>query len=190
MISVVIPTLNDEYRLAGLLKALVPGAASGLVREVIVADGGSTDDTAALADAAGCVLLRAPNDCGARLRTAARTARGPWLLFLDAAAVLPANGLAGLAVFIEEAERAGACEDRVALLSSGAGGFATSRFSALFAAARCMLAGSRDGQGLLIAKIFYDRLGGHRDGEQSPRELCARIGRRRIVALRGADVVR
>jgi hypothetical protein len=40
-------------------------------------------------------------------------------------------------------------------------------------------------QGLMIAKPFYDGLGGHRDGVQDPeRDLLGRIGRRQIVMLR------
>ena len=54
MISVIIPTLDSERALLPTLAALVPGAMEGLVSEVIVADGGSRDDTAIVADAAGC----------------------------------------------------------------------------------------------------------------------------------------
>ena len=49
MISVVIPTLNAETGLAPTLAALVPATVQGLVREVIIADGGSRDDTAKIA---------------------------------------------------------------------------------------------------------------------------------------------
>ena len=44
MISVIIPTLNSEIVLAHTLAALVPAAAEGVVREVIVVDGGSSDN--------------------------------------------------------------------------------------------------------------------------------------------------
>jgi len=45
MITVVIPTLNAEATLGPTLAALVPAAVDGLIREVIVIDGGSTDRT-------------------------------------------------------------------------------------------------------------------------------------------------
>ena len=45
MLSVVIPTLNAEKSLAATLAALVPGVVEGLIREVIISDGGSTDAT-------------------------------------------------------------------------------------------------------------------------------------------------
>src|SRR5207244_2986253 len=57
MLSVVIATHNSERSLLPTLAALVQGAAAGIVREVIVADAGSRDATAAIADGAGCRLL-------------------------------------------------------------------------------------------------------------------------------------
>lgn len=54
MISVVIPTLNAARSLPDALAPLVKGVIADLVKEVIIADGGSTDDTLAVADAVGC----------------------------------------------------------------------------------------------------------------------------------------
>ena len=56
MLSVVIPTENSEEGLARTLASLVPAAAEGIVREVVVVDAGSTDGTRVVADAAGCSL--------------------------------------------------------------------------------------------------------------------------------------
>ena len=67
MISVVIATHESERALVHTLAALVPGALAGVVREVIVADAGSRDDTAKVADVAGCRFMVHP---------AARAARG------------------------------------------------------------------------------------------------------------------
>jgi len=62
MLSVVIATENAERNLVPTLAALVPGAMAGVVREVIVADAGSSDATAEIADSAGCRIdvLQAP----------------------------------------------------------------------------------------------------------------------------------
>ena len=84
MISVVIPTLNAGATLGGCLAALVPAAMDGLVREVVVADGGSTDATAEIAEEAGARLLVAEPGRGVQLRAGCAAAKGPWLLSLHA----------------------------------------------------------------------------------------------------------
>ena len=66
MLSVVIATHDSERALLPTLAALVAGAAAGVVREVIVADAGSRDATAAIADAAGCRVLTLAQTRGAR----------------------------------------------------------------------------------------------------------------------------
>ncbi len=78
MISAVIPTFNDAERLSATLAALAPAAIDGFVREVIVADGGSTDGTVAVAEDAGADLVT-PG-----LRGACANIRQPWLLILAA----------------------------------------------------------------------------------------------------------
>ena len=57
MLSVIIATLDSERALVPTLSALVPGATAGLVSDVLVVDGGSRDDTAAVADVGGCNFL-------------------------------------------------------------------------------------------------------------------------------------
>jgi hypothetical protein len=55
----------------------------------------------------------------------------------------------------------------------------------LFALLRSMFgSGARHGQGLLIAKRFYDALGGHSGGNDADTELLSRIDPRRVVMLR------
>ena len=82
MLSVIIATHDSERALVHTLAALVPGATAGVVREVIVADGGSRDETEQVADIAGCVFLSSGQSLGARLKAAAERARGEWLMFL------------------------------------------------------------------------------------------------------------
>ena len=88
MISVVIPTLNSEATLPRVLSALVPAAVRGTVREVVIADGGSTDETAEIVEAAGARFVRAPRGRGSQLAAGAKAAKGTWLLFLHADTVL------------------------------------------------------------------------------------------------------
>ena len=56
MLSVIIATHESERALVPTLAALVPGAAAGLLAEVVVADAGSRDATAEVADIAGLPL--------------------------------------------------------------------------------------------------------------------------------------
>jgi len=83
-ISVVVPTLNAAEGLPMTLAALAPAALGGLVREVVISDGGSTDDVAEIADAAGARFIVGRRGRGVQLAQGAAEARGRWLLFLHA----------------------------------------------------------------------------------------------------------
>ena len=83
MLSVLIETMNDEDALARTLATLVSGAVEGVVREVIVADAGSLDRTALVAEHAGCVWLE-----NADIVAAIARAKADWLLLLEPGARL------------------------------------------------------------------------------------------------------
>jgi len=85
VISVILPTFNDEARLVACLSPLIPAAMEGFVRELIVIDAGSTDRTLEIADDAGAVILKREGDAAARYAEGAKAAKGPWLLLLDPA---------------------------------------------------------------------------------------------------------
>ncbi len=84
-ISVVIPALNEAARIERTLEALVtqPGP-----WEVIVVDGGSTDETMARAAAYATVLTSSPGRAR-QMNHGAQDADGPVLLFLHADTLLP-----------------------------------------------------------------------------------------------------
>jgi len=84
-ISVIIPTLNEAANLVATLAPLrgVPGV------EVIIADGGSTDATLALAEAAGVRVVEAPPGRASQQNGGATLASGEILLFLHADTLLP-----------------------------------------------------------------------------------------------------
>lgn len=94
MISVVIPTLNEARNIGGLVRALRVGP----VRcEIIVADGGSVDDTVAIARAAGADhVIDAPRGRGQQLATGAARARGDVIWFLHADTVVAGGSLPAL----------------------------------------------------------------------------------------------
>src|SRR3954447_4425661 len=101
MLSVIIPTEGVEQTVVITLAVLVPGAAAGLVREVLLVDRASTDVMERVADVAGCRLLRQPGSRAAAMAAGARQARSPWLLFLRAGAVLDPGWMDETAHFIQ-----------------------------------------------------------------------------------------
>jgi rSAM/selenodomain-associated transferase 2 len=185
MISVVIPTLDAEATLVASLAPLVSGVAEGLVREAVVADGGSTDATREIADAAGCRVISVARGRGAQLAAGAAAARSPWLLFLHADTVLEEGWWREVRSFIERADRQGG--EAAASFSFALDDFgARARWLEAAAMARCKLFGLPYGdQGLLISRRLYDRLGGFRPLPlMEDVDLVRRIGRRRLTLLR------
>jgi glycosyltransferase involved in cell wall biosynthesis len=186
MISVVIPTHESERALAHTLAALVAGALDGILREVIVADGGSTDGTAKVADVAGCRFLTLPGSRGARLAAAAATARADWLWFVQPGSIPGNNWIEELSRFIRECELT-SDDDHAAVFRArpARGRSALSEIAALLREA--FGAGPKPSQGLLIAKSLYRTVGGFQAEAADPEaDLLRRLGRKRIVTL---DVV-
>lgn len=83
------PVLNEATGLGAALQALAPLLARGA--ELIVADGGSSDHSAALALAGGAQLVNAPRGRALQMNAGAAQARGEVLLFLHADTQLPAS---------------------------------------------------------------------------------------------------
>ena len=158
-VSIVIPTLNAGARLPACLGALAAGSLAGLVREAVVVDGGSADDTVKIADGFGARVMTAPPGRGGQLKAGAAAARGAWLLFLHADTVLEEGWLAEVAAFVEADDgRAG-----VFTLAFDAKGVAP-RIVAAGAMARTRWLKSPYGdQGLLISRRLYDAVGGYGD---------------------------
>lgn len=185
MLSVVIATDESERALVPTLAALVAGAAAGAVREVIIADAGSHDQTAAVADVAGCEMMVSPGPLGDRLRRAAQAARAPWLMFLRPGVVPDAGWVDEVMRFVAEAGAAApAAVFRPAQAGTG------SVLAEALGLLKLALGGrARPDQGLIIAKQTYQALGGHRADVAEPEaDLLRRIGRRRIVLLRTGAV--
>lgn len=86
MISIVIPTKNEERFLPLLLQSIKSQRVKDL--EVIVADGGSADKTVQIARRFGAKVVRGGNP-GVGRNAGAKVARGDVILFLDADVILP-----------------------------------------------------------------------------------------------------
>ncbi len=157
-ISVVIPALNAAETLPATLAALAPAAVEGLVREVILVDGGSDDATRATAEAAGARVIETAPGRGGQLAEGAAQARGDWLLFLHADTVLDPGWTAEAAAFMRGPETSAG----VFTLAFDAEGAAASIVAA-GAMIRTRLFGAPYGdQGLLISRTHYDAVGGFR----------------------------
>ncbi len=179
MLTLVIPTLDCAADLAPTLAALAPERAGA---ELIVADGGSSDATVAIAEAAGATVVTAPRGRGPQLRAGAAAAQGEWLLFLHAD-TRPAPGWRAVAErFMADsvnAERAAAF--RFALDDADPRARRIERGVAWRGRALGLPYGD---QGLLIARRFYWALGGHPAIPlMEDVALARRIGRRRLVML-------
>jgi glycosyltransferase involved in cell wall biosynthesis len=183
MLSVIIATLDSERALVRTLACLVSGATAGLITEAIVTDGGSRDDTAAVADIAGCKFLQTEGMLGTRLGAAAEAARAPWLLFLRPGTILDTPWIAEVRGFVERprADIRAAVFRRAAPAPGGGFGGAFGDALSLFAAA--LGSRPRPEQGLLIAADFYRQVGGHAAATDPEAELIRRIGRRRLATL-------
>ena len=185
MLSAIITTLESERSLVPTLAALIPGAAAGLISEVIVADAGSSDATAEVADLAGCKFIASTAPLGARLSEAAGQARAPWLLFLRAGAVPDVTWMDETASFIEETQAAGGGMAATFRPVPKRGRPRPVLVEALALLGRALGTRARPEHGLLIAKNHYLSLGGHdAQAGAAETELLRRLGRRRIVMLR------
>jgi len=95
--SIIIPTLNEEERLAVCLDALARDLPADLI-EVIVADGGSRDKTLEVAKAWGAITVLCTCGRARQMNAGARMARGHFLWFLHADTLPPPHWLAQLRV--------------------------------------------------------------------------------------------
>lgn len=88
-LSIILPVLDEAEQIVDALSALAPLRTRGA--EVIVADGGSTDQTAALARPLADRVIEAPRGRASQMNAGAASARGDVLLFLHADTRLPAD---------------------------------------------------------------------------------------------------
>lgn len=189
MISVVIPTLNAESRLPDAFASLVPGLVAGMVREVIVVDGGSSDHTREIAEAAGAKVLTSEPGRGRQLRAGGAAAKGPWVLFLHADTVLEPGWYREAESFIERVDRSD--RPKAAAFRFGLDDFgAMPRFMETMVGLRCLVFRMPYGdQGLLMPLTLYRTLGGYRELPlMEDVDIVRRLGRGRLVMLRARAV--
>jgi rSAM/selenodomain-associated transferase 2 len=187
MISVVIPTLNAAAFLPACLGALAPGALAGLVKEVIISDGGSSDAVEAIAEDVGARFVHGPPGRAAQMIAGAKIARAPWLLFLHADTTLSDNWLEVAHRYMAPADPSvSAAYFRFAFDDRSL----AARHATFWVGLRCKLLALPYGdQGLLIGRDFYNMLGGYKPLPlMEDVDLVRRIGRAHLTML-PADAV-
>lgn len=178
-LSIVIPTLDAAQVLPDTLACLIEGLAGGLVRELVLSDGGSRDQTLAIAEDAGAVIVTGPPGRGGQLRRGAAAAEGEWLLFLHADTHLPAGWAELVAAHMARTD--GAACFRLQFRAAGP----MPRIVAGWANLRTSLGLPYGDQALLIPRMLYDRAGGYADIPLMEDVAMARALRGRIRLLEG-----
>lgn len=184
MISVVIPTLNSARELRRTLPPLLDGVSCGVLRQVVVADGGSSDETLQIADAAGCDIVESEPRRARQIRAGAGASKGKYLLILYPGVAL-APGWAGEA---ERFARSDQARTRAGVFELALEDASPEARRALFWArlrARVMKLPYGE-QGVLMSRFFYDGLGGYPDqASLDDVEFARRIGAKRWVWFSG-----
>ena len=182
MLSVIIPTEGLEQPAVATLAALVPGAAAGVVREVLLVDRADSDTIERVADVAGCGFLAFKGTRAAALAAGARQARGPWLMFLHAGAVLDSGWIEETTQFVERVSASG--RPRAGIFRYARSPYADPSLRDGIKFLARMIAGPSAEQGLLIARDHYERLGGHAPNARHPEaRLLRRLGRSSLTLL-------
>ena len=188
MLSVIIPTEGVERTAVATLGALVPGAASGLIREVLLVDRAGNGVIERVADVAGCRFLPFEGPHAAALAAGARQARAPWLMFLRAGAVLDTGWIEETTQFIQSVAISGTA--RAGIFRYARSPYADMRLRDHLHSLGRLVAGPRTDQGLVIARDHYFRLGGHApDARRSEAKLLRQLGRSSRTLLRSRIVM-
>jgi len=188
VLSVIIPTLNSKDNLETILKSL---SRSDSVDEIIVADGGSNDQTKDITETYNAQFIRAPHGRGSQLSTGALASIGDWLLFIHADSRLLPGWSSIVQKHMDNAHHQyRAAYFRFALETTNP----QARYIEKIANWRAKSFGLPYGdQGLLISRRFYEHIGGFNDLPiMEDVDMVRRIGKNRLddlplALLTGAD---
>jgi hypothetical protein len=188
MLSVIIPTEGVEQPAVATLAALVPGAAAGVVREVLLVDRAGNGVIERVADVAGCRFLPVEGTRAAALAAGARQARSSWLMFLHAGAVLDHGWSEETAQFIQRVSIGD--HPRAGIFRYARSPYTDSRLTDGLKLLARTVGGPSVDQGLLIARDHYERLGGYApDARRSEARLLRQLGRSSRTLLRSRIMV-
>ncbi len=180
-LSVVIASFNAADTIGATLASLSEATAA-MSTEIVVADGGSTDSTIAIAQGAGAIVLPSAKGRGRQLGAGAKAARGRWLLFLHADTVLEPFWSTTATTFMRVRSnllRAGYF--RLVLDDKARGARRVERLANWRARNLGLPYGD---QGLLMSRTLHDSLGGFSDIPlMEDVDIVRRIGREKLVEL-------
>ncbi len=182
-LSIIIPVLNEAGEIAALLPHWQELAEAGA--EITLVDGGSTDATAAMVQAAGFSVMEAPRGRARQMNAGAARASGELLLFLHADTRLPAGALE----LVLEALATGGCWGRFDVALSG--GAPLLHLVGTLMNLRSRLSGIATGdQAIFMTREIFNRIGGFPDQPlMEDVELSARLRRVAPPVCLGARVV-
>jgi len=182
MLSVIIATEGVEQPTVATLAALVPGAAAGVVREVLLVDRGDNGVIERVADVAGCRFLRFEGTRAAALAAGAKQARAPWLMFLRPGAVLDAGWIEETTQFMQAVALRG--RPRAGIFRYARSPYAEAGLRDRLQLLARKIRGPLADQGLLIARDHYERIGGYSSDPRSEGQLLRQLGRSSRAMLR------
>jgi hypothetical protein len=183
MISVIIPTEGVERPAVATLAALVPGAAAGVIRDVVLVDRPGSDVIERVADVAGCNFIKFDGSRAAALAAGAARTRSPWLMFLHAGAVLDSGWIDEASQFIQRVSAGNRPLAGVFRYARSPYGDAKIRHG--MRSLTRLISGPSSDQGLLIARDHYERLGGYApSAARGEAKLLSKLGRTGRAILR------
>ena len=179
-ISVIIPTLNAADVIGRTLVSMSSLDGLAMIREVIISDGGSSDDIAKIAKEIGADLLVSSPGRGGQLSAGAEASTGDWLLFLHADTALAAGWEEVLGRFMRDQPTKAGYFDFV-LDDTGFMPRLVERLVAL----RCRVFALPYGdQALFISRKLYFEAGGYRSLPlMEDVDFIRRLGRARLFGI-------
>ena len=158
VISIIIPTLNESACIAAALGALASMRQRGA--EIIVVDGGSSDETVTLAKAHGAIIITSAAGRARQQNAGAADAHGDILLFLHVDTQLPSTALDDIERALANSAAAWGRFD-VTLRANPMPGPAMLRVVASMMNLRSRLTGIATGdQAIFVRKSAFERVGG------------------------------
>ena len=153
-ISIIVPALNEAECITGMLRSLQQLEGE---KEIIVVDGGSSDETRSFASAQGVKVLSAPAGRGTQMHVGALEASGDVLWFVHADTVPPAHALNEICRHLEDPSIVGG---NFGLLFDGSSR-AAKQLTAIYPMLRILGLCYGD-SGIFLRREIYDQIGGFR----------------------------